>query len=229
MLNLNDLKTRLEKLPERRNLRKYALTFDDFTKKLGESYDKMKQINKDMVYASKVNSNNEYETKILFELKKAVREAKKIYKEISVNPEKVTSTAIANGIGRIDGSVVSAKKKCKEIWENEMKSIDDKWEKMADAVQKLDTEGGCEFKQIVDRLRGRTIPQNDKEVDQIKADKEGLQKSIANLGLAGSFGKFIEASVEGGASLKALLENDEIKKKLDEYNLWDNFRIRLLG
>ena len=229
MPDLIKLKMRLDILPGRKLENNYADRFLKYTQKLGESHEKMKQTNENMVNASKVSSSSEYESKVLSELKKAVREAKKLYDLISKEPEKIMSNATENGIVRLSENATSAKAKCKNIWEQEILSTVTKWEKMADVVQKLVPEEGDGFKQVVDSLRGREIPQDDEEVDQIKTDKKELKKYIANLELEGPFGKFLESTVEGGASLRDLLKDDEIMKKLEEHDLWDNFRIRLLG
>ena len=78
MPDLIKLKMRLDKLPGRKLENNYADRFRKYTQKLGESHEKMKQTNENLVNASKVSSSSEYESKVLSELKKAVREAKKL-------------------------------------------------------------------------------------------------------------------------------------------------------
>ena len=229
MPELKKLKTRLENLPERRKQRDWAVNFRTYREKLSGVRKKIEQIYNDMAYAEKVNSNNEYREKVFFELKKAVRGAQKLHKEISEEPKKVMLTATEDVIIKLRDYVEKARYQCDNIWNREIEGIVAKWEKMAEVVQRLGHKGGHEFKQVVDRLRKRLIPQNDKEVDQIKDNIKELQKGIAELGLAGPFGKFIGAAAGEGASLKVLLEDDEIRKKLEEHDLWDNFRIRFIG
>jgi|TARA_B100001971_G_C18208440_1_gene549083 hypothetical protein len=235
MPDLNELKTRLLKLPDRRLENKYADRFRQYTQKLGESREKIKKAYKDMTNASKVNSNCEYESKVLPELKRAVREAKKLHKEISEEPKKVMLKATENGITRIGENAGAALKLNAKIWEQEMMSIVTEWEKIANVVQILVPDKGEGFKQVVDRLRGQEIPQNDEEVGQIKTDIEELKSCIKDSKIEDEtpFVEFLRSTVDGGVSLSVLSKgnphSDEIIKKLEELDLWDSFRIRFIG
>ena len=70
------------------------------------------------------------------------------------------------------------------------------------------------------------IPQSEQEVEDAKKLQEELQQGISKLGLEGDFGKFLETASGGECSLKEVLK-PEVKKKLDEFDLWDTFHITL--
>ena len=236
MPDLNELKTRLLRLPDRKLENRYADRFRQYTQKLGESREKIKKAYKDMTNASKVNSNCEYESKVLPELKKAVREAKKLHKEISEEPKEVMLKATENGITRIGENAGAALKLNAKIWEVEMMSIVTDWEKIVNVVQILIPDKGEGFKQVVDHLKeGQEIPQDDEEVDQIKTDIEELKSCIKDSKIEDEtpFVEFLRSTVDGGVSLSVLskgnLHSDEIMKKLEELDLWDSFRIRFIG
>lgn len=229
MPNLERLKERLKKLPERRALREYAEHFGLYTQKVKQLREKMKRTHKDMVYASKVNPNPDYDRNVLSELKKAVREAKKLHKVIEEDPQKVKTRATENTVVSLGDYASKANTQCHDIWTREIEGIIAKWEKIAVVVQNLKNlgaKGGSEFKQAVDKLKLQAIPQNDKEVEQVRTAKKDLQKGIATLGLEGPFGKFLEAAAKEIASPRDLL-NDEVRSKLDEYKLWDSFHVGL--
>ena len=69
-----------------------------------------------------------------------------------------------------------------------------------------------------DRIPNRTESRGRKKI------AEELQRGISKLGLEGDFGKFLKTSTR--CSLKQALE-PEVKKKLDEFDLWDTFHITL--
>jgi len=226
MPDLRILKVRLEKLPQLKAESHLAETFGDYTQKVAQLGDELRQTLQDMSYASKVHSNSDYNSKVLSELKRSVRESKKIYQVIDEDPQNVTKRATENKFVKLRDSVSKANKQCRNIWNQEIEKSIVKWEKIAVVVQDLGAKGGREFKQAVDSIRMQSIPQSDKEVDKVKGARNALQKGIAGLGLDDLFGKFLKDSVEGGASPRDLLKN-EIREKLDDHKLWDSFKVRL--
>ena len=226
MPNLKKLKARLEKLPQRKAEGYLAATFGDYTQKVAQFFKKLWKTHQDMGYASKVYSSSDYDSKVLSELKKAVREAKKLHHVIEEDPQKATARATENKVVKLGDHASKANTQCRDIWNQEIEESIAKWEKIAGVVQDLGAKGGREFNQAVDSIRMQSIPQSDNEVDKVKAAQKALQKGIAGLGLEGRFGEFLKATVEGGASPKDLLD-DEIRKKMDEHQLWDSFRVWL--
>jgi len=229
MPDLKDLKKRLEKLPEKRKQSDLAAGYGNYIQKLGELCEKINQTYKDVENIEKVSSSKEYKNKVLSELGKIGRVVQKLYKEISGKQESVTLDAMEERIVNLGDIATTARNTCNKIWDKETKERVERWEKIAGGGNHLGTSDGREFKQVVDRLRGRLIPQNKEEVDKIKADKKKFEESIEKLGLKGPFGKFFnEAMSEEGASLKDLIKYVEIRNKLTEDDIWDSFRIRFL-
>lgn len=233
MVKIEELKRRLEKLPQLKKESNLATKFSDYTKKLTQLHDKLLKVYQDMRYAAKVNSNSEYDKKVLIELNKAVRESKKLYREIEEDAQKVQSKATENKVINLGEYATLARNQCDNIWNREIQEIVGKWKKIAGVLKKIDDKGKQEFKKAVreftlavNALVLQSIPQNDNEVDQLKAVKGELQSRVVTLELEGSFGKFLEDAAGIGASPYDLL-NNEIKLKLDEYKLWDCFRVRL--
>jgi hypothetical protein len=232
MQNLKELKDRLEKLPQLKGEMQFASCFGQYTEKVSQSGEKLRKVQQDMGYIAKVYPNAECEQEVLPYVKLSIREAKKLYKDINEDVKKVMSHATDKGIVQLGEYAKTAKTKCKDTWEREKMKIVTEWEKMANVVQILDPDKGEELKQVVDRIEGQKIPQDDEGVDQIKTDIEKLKSCIKDLEFDDPFVKFLKSTVEGGASLKVLSKenphSDEIMKKLKERDLWDSFRIRFL-
>ncbi|MDA3896786.1 MAG: hypothetical protein PF482_11650 [Desulfobacteraceae bacterium] len=226
MPNLKNLKDRLKKIPELRSERKLSASFGVYTIKIAQSKEKIAKAYRDMEYIDRVFPEAECKKKILPVIKESVKKAKKIYQLIEADPQTVKKISTENSVIKINDYAKSASTKCHDIWNLEITNTVSKWEKLAAVIQGLGAKGGHEFKKAVEGLKNRQIPKNDDEVTQVKNGQKELQKGIANLALEGPFGKFLEATVAGGASPKDLLR-PEIKDKLDEFNLWDSFKIRL--
>jgi len=227
MSKLKNLRDRLEKLPQLKKEKNLSSNFGVFTKKVAESKVMLTDSYRDMEYISKVFPDAGCEKKILPILKSSIKEAQKLYKTIEEDPQTVQKKASENSVVRLRDYATSANVKVRDIWSREITNNVTKWEKLAEVTQGLGAKGGREFKQAVVSLKNKKIPKSDEEVVQIKTAQINLHKGIANLGLEGPFGKFLEATVESrGASPKDLFKK-EIKEKIEEFNLWDSFQIRL--
>ena len=227
MSKLKKLRKCLEKLPQLKKEKNLSSNFGVFTKKVAESKVMLSDSYRDMEYISKVFPGAGCKKKILPVLKSSIKEAQKLYKTIEEDPQTVQKKASENSVVRLRDSVTSANVKVRDTWVREINNNVTKWERLADVIQGLGAEGGREFKQAVVSLKNKKIPKSDEEVVQIQNAQSELQKGIANLGLEGPFGKFLEATADNrGASPKDLFKQ-EIKEKIEEFNLWDSFQVRL--
>jgi len=224
MPNLKELKTRLDELPKMKAEAHLAATFSKYCQSVRQARQDLEATYVEMGYAGKVNSNPEYQRKVLPELKKAMRVAKGLHRSIEESAEKVTSRATENRVADLRDYAKRAKTQCHAIWIREVEGSADRWEKLADVIESLGAKGGNDLKQTIENLRRQRIPESDAEVERVRSALDRLQKGIKNLGLEGSFGRFLKASSEGGASPKDLL-TDEVKIKMDEHELWDSFRV----
>lgn len=226
MPNLKELKTRLEKLPQRKAESDLAATFSEYSLKVASICLGLQKTYRNIWYASQVNSNTDYNKKVLPKLKNAVKEAKLLLQEIEKDSNNIQTKASENKVVRLGEYEYSAKTECDTIWQQEFASSIKRWEKLADVVQKLGAKGGQEFKLALDKLKNYKIPQNDNDIIQIKASQKALKNGVVCLGLEGPFGEFLKASVEGGAYPKDLLK-DDIRNKIDEFELWDSFKVQM--
>lgn len=226
MPDLKNIKTRLEQLPQLMAEIHLTEKFGLYTQTLEQSRIRLERVQNNIKFASMVNSNPKYRGTVFPELKSAAQIATKLHKEIIGNAESVNSRATENKITRLKEHAKNAEKKCQYIWEQEVEVSVLKWEKIAGVIQGLGAKGGEEMKLAIDLLKGHRIPTDDNEVEQLRSAIKNLHNSISTLKLEGSFGQFLEATVDGSASAKDLLV-DEIREKMDEHDLWDSFQVRL--
>lgn len=159
-------------------------------------------------------------------IRKAVAKAKKLHREIEEDPENVATRRVENEFLRISELSANSSAKCRDTWKREISKNVDKWQKLSDVVSDLKTKGGSDFKAAVDSLQKQQAPANSTEAERSKEALEKLRQGVGSMGLEGKFGRFLEQSANFGASPRDLLDS-EVSSKLDEFELWDSFKIRL--
>ena len=235
MIKLSELKQRLEKCPEIEKEIELGATLRLCIEKVQKSRKELIVISNNIKNINKVYQDSSCTKEVSIYVKRCSEIARKMHddivKELTIINQGLDNP-ISNQITSLKDNVNLAKKTCNEFWEKEQKETIDKCEKVVDVVQRLEsklgTKGGKVLKSSLDKIKSSGIPQNDSEVEVIKSALKELKNGITSLGLEGPFGKFLEATIGVGASTKYIL-NDEVRQKLDEYNLWDSFKIKLLS
>lgn len=223
---LKRLQDRIIKLEELKSELALADQFGQFMKMFEQIKISMEETNSGSFFASKVYPNEKYEKKVVSELKKVVRDAKKISKEISNDPHRVKAGAIEKKVTNMRLTTESASKKLKDIWEKEISKNVSKWVDIAIAVNDLGAKGGNDFKKAIDKLKNVSIPKTEEQIKKIQEEKTSVQTGISKLGLEGKFGEFLKMSAEGKAVARDLLDK-EVRMKMEEYDLWDSFRVTI--
>ncbi len=228
MISLPALKERLESLPERQREGRLSHDFAQYREKVIAAYQRLELSRGAMLRAAQVQGNIEYEKQVMPRIKKSIAETKRLKRSVEDDAFFVQSKAMENGVIRLNDAASAAHTLCQNIWTKEMGALLQKWEKVANAVISLQqkTQVATRFKTAVDKLKIQEIPQNEDEVQDVQGRLEALQRGINELGLEGPFGVFLAAAAEGAASPRELLK-DEVRKKLDEFDLWDSFFISL--
>ncbi|MBZ0264125.1 hypothetical protein K8I28_05610 [bacterium] len=228
MPKLDSLKNRLVQLPQIHAERNLLDKFEKYTRSLSLSREKIEDTLEKHKRASKVFPSSEYEVKVFQEIKKAAREAKKLKKNIEENPEVVRNKSTENAVIRINDNAKNSESNCTNIWSKEVDTNITIWNKFARVVQGLATAGSQEFGEAIRYLQNNTstFPKSEEEVERLLEARKKLHNGISNLGLEGSFGKFLIKSANRGSPLTDLFD-DEIKQKMNEHDLWDSFLVRL--
>lgn len=227
MPSLKDMKQRLEKLPDLRRESKLADYFGTYSSRIEASYEKFLEASKTAENISDVFPESNCLGEVQALIRKAVVEAKKIQREIEEDPENVAKKRVENEFLRIGELAANSSLKYREKWKCEISRNVDKWRKLSDVVSNLKTKGGSDFKAAVDSLQGQQPPVNSTEAERSKEALKKLRHGIGSMGLEGKFGLFLEKSVNFGASPRDVLD-PEVSSKLNEFELWDSFKIRLI-
>jgi len=223
---LKRLQNRMTKLEELKSELALSDQFGQYIKLFEIIRVSMEETRSGSYFAAEAYSNEIIKKKVITELKKVIRDAKKISKEINNDAYRVQSRAVENKVTDMKTSTESAATKLKDAWNKEITNNVSKWVGIAEVVNDLGAQGGRDFKLAVDKLKRAAVPNTEEQVTKIKEEKNAVQNGISKLGLEGAFGKFLKLSAEGKASAKDLL-NEEVRNKMDKYDLWDSFRVIL--
>ena len=229
MPDLKKLREDIEKFPERRSEINLQGNFREYSEKVGELYLKLKASIEDAVRIEKSSGKENFDKNgVLSEIKTAIREAKKLKQSIEEDANSVASKATENAVVRMNEKATRSSTKCRDGWRQHIDRNATKWTQIATVLERFPSADCRDFKNAVRDLStaGERIPQSDQEVEDAKKLQEKLQQGISKLGLEGDFGKFLETASGGECSLKEVLK-PEVKKKLDEFHLWDTFHITL--
>ena len=226
MPNLKDLKKRLEKLPELKRESKLSGHFGNYSSRVERSHDKFVESANQSKHITGVfpDSSCLVDVQALISVGKAI--AVKLRKEIEKDPENVATKRVDNGFVAIADSSSSCVTKCKETWKREISRNVDKWSRLAQVVSSLKAKGTSDLSAAVESLRRQGIPSSALEVQKSKDALEMLHQGVVSMGLEGSFGRFLEKTASIGASPRDFTD-PEIVSKLDEFELWDSFKVRL--
>ena len=229
MPDLKQLREDIEKFPERRSEISLQGNFREYSKKVGELYLKLKASIEDADRIEKSSGKENFDKNgVLSEIKTAIREAKKLKQSIEEDANSVASKATENAVVRMNEKATRSSTKCRDGWKQHIDRNATKWTQIATVLERFPSADCRDFKNAVRDLTSARdrIPQSEQEVEDAKKLQKELQQGISKLGLEGDFGKFLENASTGNCSLKQALE-PEVKKKLDEFDLWDTFHITL--
>ena len=227
MPNLTQIKERLEKLPEFHKEKGLKDNFSDYGTKVSESLKELEKAYKNLKSLDTLEANVTSRKNVLTEIKDAIRDAKKIKEDITSDAQNILKTATSNAVIRITEAHKNANRICLERWNSFIENRKRKWSNLVNVVNKLPNTGGTEFKNAFDNLTNHVnIPQTKAEIQKIQDFREELNSGVAKLGLEGEPGKFLEAAAKGDATISEL-DKSEVREFLDQYDLWNSFKIKL--
>ena len=226
MSKLSVLKQRLEKLPEVISERHLAGNFHQHWKSLVRLRENTTKNRQSALFIEEVFPLSKCEKTIQPKLTSSIRMLKKLRKDIDTDPERISAKATDNCVIKLGDYASSISTTISETWQRQTENSVDKWLKIASVVEQLGAAGGKEFKQTVESLQKSAIPINSDQSKKAAEANISLQKGVSKLGLEGPFGKFLEATVEEGATLSKL-RDPEVKSKIDEFDLESSFRIKI--
>jgi hypothetical protein len=228
MPNLTQLKSRLEKLPEFIKEQGLQSNFREYCSVSASTLVRLNQACKDMRSIQEIAENPTFEGSVTSKINKAISKAKKLHKDISEDGSVVAKTATKNNLRDLNEAGESANSICLAHWNEAIQSTLNRWGDIAPVIEDLSPTGGKEFKRALEDLsrHQNSIPQDKAGIKKYIATDSAISTGISKLKLDGKFGKFLNNVIKGKATTSQL-SDPEIKKVMDEHNLWDRFKVRL--
>jgi hypothetical protein len=236
MKTLNDLKTRLNALPDIRAGRTHEGLYAAFLKKSTAAAVNLQKAERGASHAYKILPAVGYSgaTKAI---KSASGIASRLRTKLTDNPGDIVETSVDTSFTRLFENASSALRTCQTTWETQLQSKIKDWQAIAEVVSKLG-EGedakalkvqARKLKDSIDSLveSKKNLPQSEKDVSKAKKDLDELTNSVSQLGLDTPFGKFLQdAASPRGAELSAF-QDEAVSKQITELKLDKVFRVRL--
>jgi hypothetical protein len=229
MPNLKQLIVDVEKFPERKREINLQCDFREYWGKISELYLKLKATIEDAVRIEEsIGKESSNKNRVLTDIKAVIREASKLKQSIEEDAGAIASKATENALMRMNEKATSSSTKCRECWKQHIDRNVTKWTQITTVLERFPSTDCLDFKNAVRELSSARdrIPKSPEQVQDAKKLQEDLQKGISKLGLEGVFGEFLKNASMGNCSLSQVFE-PEVKAKLDEFHLWDIFKISL--
>jgi hypothetical protein len=159
-------------------------------------------------------------------VKKAANAARKLRSILQNQIEDIRTAGVEKRVVTLKDYARSASTGGKEQWKGVLGKHIASLRPLVEVARDARLEGSEPLQRQLDALTSREAPRTPQDAMEIKARLEQLKVSVASLGLEDVAGRFLMRAVEGTARPKDL-EDPEVRKALDRFQLWDRLSIRL--
>lgn len=225
MTRLERLKAQVEALPLKRERTHLVEQLRKYGTDLSKARDELV-----LATAQSENARHVFPTMPLRDMDESVRKAANSARRLRATLEKHLEDISTQGVEK---RVLALKELArdavtggKEQWKGFLGKRIASLRPIVEVARDARLEGSEALQRQLDALINREAPRTPQEASEIKARLEQLNASVASLGLEDAAGRFLMRAVEGNASPKDL-EDPEVRKVLDRFQLWDRLSIRL--
>lgn len=229
MTKLQELRGRLDLLPEKHRLKTIVGKLTEFRDLLADSARAF-----DAALAQEASVRRVFGEEATAAASDERRRAGKVAKRMAV---KVGSRieAVNESRSRVNEDVIAIKEAAakagrdmKLAWQRLLDQRLKPYERLAEVAERLNLKGASELSQIMNGLRGARagVPGTARQADDVADLLRRLPDTIRRLGLEDeAVRKFLVDSSEGTARLKSFHDNQAIADFVSQHDLWDLFRV----
>lgn len=229
MTKLQNLKTRLDQLPETRRLKALLESMRQYHTRLTETEQQLDTAARQEDHANAVFGAKSV-TVVAAARRKAARSAKQLGAKLR---EDISS--VNNPRARVNDSVTSlseiaagAGRDVKTDWQRLIDQKIKPYDKLVDVARKLSLDGADDLAAVMQHLRTarESIPGTAERARVVAGYLQQLPSAVQKLGLDDTaVRQFVIDAAAGTAKLKAFTENPSIAEFVKRYKLWDLFRV----
>ena len=224
---IQELKARIESIPEKRNKKKLVATLAEYCKKTSSAAEVISQSIERRGYARHVFMDEDF-NKVMARARTASTDAKHVRGKLQENLHAVQEKKIDDRIADIVNNASRARKELNERWEQILTSRVQGFDKLVQATTKAKMRGSKILEKTLSEVKSHVSvpPISAESARKVKADLDLLVKSVKDLGLEGKPGEFLKDAAEGRGNPQALYEK-EVRKFVADNNLWALLHVNL--
>jgi hypothetical protein len=222
---LNEIKSKLEALPEERkkaarinSVRHYHKLVEAHADTLSRAVTSRRLVPQVFKGADLAKADEQID--------KAGRAAARLHRSLTADMAKITADSVTKLMTTLGTHIEAAERACSTEWRRQVDAITGQYRQLVQALMELDRNIGSASHGIIERLVARqsTPPASDADAARLRADAAALAQSINNTGLQGEVGKFVTAALSRGADPRDL-DKPAIRQFIEKHDHWDLFAI----
>ena len=228
MVPLADLKQRLSALPDKRKKAQLGERFQACLQQARGARDKVESALSLITFSQEALPSKAY-GEVRSRVRKAAQQALRLRDDLRGEPTRIADASVENRFTLLGEHAADALAQCKSAWKKEVELKVGNWVALAGSVRAILPKEGRELQGAVSSLQGvsNSPPTNSGDAKRIQKELKDLTRLVNDLGLEGTFGEFLRATASGKGAKARLLLDPEVQRKLEEYNLWDVFSVRI--
>lgn len=221
MSRLFEIQSRIEALPELQKQKQNNAKVSAFTRRIEIAFDGIKERVEQRSFHLTVFPDVELK-KTIDALKQSKLQASRLIDKLKEDFDAIGTPDTDKKITRIGDRINEAKDELEKTWKKQLENELQPLSPLVEIAREAKLPG---YEQIVGnreslQARATNPPNNIALAIEIRAKLDSLRKLLGNLNLEGRGGEFLKKAVKGTAKPKELL-NEEVRRFLDENNLWD--------
>jgi len=224
---IQELKARIESIPEKRSRKKLVAILAEYCKKTSSAAEVISQSIERRGHARRVFTDEEF-NRVMVRARSASADAKHVRGKLRENLHSVQDKKIDDRIADIVNNASRARKELNERWEQILTSRVQGFDKLVQATTKAKMRGSKILEKTLREVKSHVgaPPSSAERAHEVKADLELLIKSVKELGLEGKPGEFLKDAADGRGNPQALYE-PEVRQFIADNNLWALLHVNL--
>lgn len=225
MSKFQDVRARIEKLPEMREAAAVESTVGQFSSTLEKAASAISKFEKTISFADIVFGEAAFR-KPRQQRSNCSTAAKELREGLATNLKTANSQKMQKSLASISSLALGTIDLTGQIWSNMVDDECNQYKAVAGWADRIQHSDKLQDKLNRIRSQRHKIPETRSAAEQLRSDIESVRSSFKRLGLEGKVKEFVEKALAGDAPAE-MLKLPEIEAFINETDLWKFLRVRL--
>lgn len=162
-------------------------------------------------------------------IRRAAETARKVQARLAASTDVIDDKATEESIAKVADSARSALAAVKDGWQRYIDRTVSGYDGLVAAASAAQLDSGGNLKRAIEDVRNlQTSAPADPDAALLAQTRVNeLSHAVRTLGLEGKVGHFVMEATLGGADPRILIEDAEVRRFVEEHNLWQILRVKL--